>query len=180
MGSTRVGRKPEGKRPAKKSPAKRSKVVKDLGGRPTKYRSEYAEQGRKLCLLGATDNELADFFEISESTLNVWKIEHAEFAESLRRGKMVADANVGERLYERAMGYSHPEEKIFCDTRDGKVTRAETTRHYPPDTTAAIFWLKNRQKSRWRDRHDVAVENDIPPVIFTADISAGAGPKDED
>lgn len=53
--------------------------------RPTKYQEAYAEQARKLCLLGYTDAELADFFEVSEATINNWKLEYPEFLESIKR-----------------------------------------------------------------------------------------------
>lgn len=53
--------------------------------RPTKYQEAYAEQARKLCLLGYTDAELADFFEVSESTINKWKIDYPKFSESIKR-----------------------------------------------------------------------------------------------
>lgn len=119
------------------------------GGRPTKYKDEFAEQARKLCLLGATDAELADFFEVDESTINNWKIEHIEFLESIKKGKGIADANVADRLYQRALGYEHEEVKLF--QYQGDVIREEVIKHYPPDTTSAIFWLKNRQKDKWRD-----------------------------
>jgi hypothetical protein len=101
-------------------------------GRPTAYKKEYNEQAYKLCLLGATDKEMADFFGVSEVTFNAWKKNHPEFLKSLKKGKEIADANVASRLYERAMGYSHPEEKIFNDNGKPKKTdlqrkeRAET------------------------------------------------------
>lgn len=55
--------------------------------RPTKYQEAYAEQARKLCLLGYTDAELADFFEVSESTINKWKLDYPEFSESIKKGR---------------------------------------------------------------------------------------------
>jgi hypothetical protein len=76
-------------------------------------REEYDEQARKLCLLGATDAELADFFGVSEQTLNTWKKVHPKFLESMNRGKIIADAEVAEKLYHRACGYSHEAVKIF-------------------------------------------------------------------
>lgn len=71
-------------------------------GRPSRYKSEYSQQAYKLCLLlGATDKNLADYFDVSEATINNWKHQHPEFLESLKAGKEEADARVGESLYQR-------------------------------------------------------------------------------
>lgn len=121
-------------------------------GRPSKYKTEYAEQARKLCLLSATDREIANFFEVTESTLNLWKQQHPNFSESIKLGKAQADANVADRLYQRAMGFEHDSEEI--KVVGGKVKRIRTRKIYAPDTTAAIFWLKNRRKDEWRDRQE--------------------------
>jgi hypothetical protein len=127
-------------------------------GRPSRYKQEYAEQAYKLCLLGAKDEDLADFFGVQVSTLNNWKKAHKDFMESLKEGKDIADATISESLFHRAKGYSHPEDKIFC-SKDGDVTTVATTKHYPPDTTACIFWLKNRQKEHWRDVKEQRIDN---------------------
>lgn len=119
-------------------------------GRPSKYRPEFVEQARKLALLGAIDREIADFFGIAESTLNNWKLEHPEFLESLKSGKEVADDRVERSLYHRAIGYSHDAVKMF--QAGGEVISESYVEHYPPDTTAAIFWLKNRRPAQWRDK----------------------------
>ena len=124
-------------------------------GRPTLYKKEYCEQAFKLCLLGAIDKELADFFGVEEQTVNNWKINYPEFFESIRDGKEKADANVAKSLYQKAIGYSHPEDKIF--NNDGVPLIVPTVKHYPPDTIAATFWLKNRKGTVWRDK----VEQDI-------------------
>jgi hypothetical protein len=126
-------------------------------GRPSKYKPEYVEQARKLCKLGATDSELADFFEVSLSTLSLWKVEHQEFSESLKIGKDEADKRVEDALYNRAMGYSHEDSDIRVI--DGKVVVTPLIKHYPPDTTAAIFWLKNRKQKDWRDLKAVELGN---------------------
>lgn len=123
--------------------------------RPSSYRPEFAEQARKLCLLGATDKDLAGFFNVSEQTVNAWKGAHPEFLESLKDGKERADAMVAERLYRRALGYEHPAVKIFADPKSGAEQIVDYTEIYPPDTTAAIFWLKNRRPDLWRDKQDV-------------------------
>jgi len=123
-------------------------------GRPTKFEDSYCEKAYKLCLLGAIDKQIADFFGVSESTLNKWKLDYPEFSESLKSGKDEADALIAHSLFHRAKGYSHTDTKFA--THEGMITdEKEYTKHYPPDTTAAIFWLKNRQKEAWRDAKDI-------------------------
>lgn len=127
-------------------------------GRPTKYIDTYPSQVEKLCKLGATDAEIADFFDVSESTINLWKLEHPDFSESIKAGKMLADANVADRLYQRALGFEHDSEEIKV-VSDGQgegssIVRVPIRKIYPPDSTAAIFWLKNRQKDKWRDKSE--------------------------
>jgi len=140
--------------------AKGNKHAKgNTGGRPTLYKQEYNQYAYKLCLLGAMDAELADFFNVEESTINNWKKDHKEFLESIKRGKIQADAEVASKLFHRAKGYDHPEDKIFND--QGFPLIIPTTKHYPPDTTAAIFWLKNRQPSKWRDKTEIDLKANV-------------------
>lgn len=118
--------------------------------RPSKYQPEYATQAAKLCALGATDSQLADFFEVAVSTISLWKVQHSEFSEALKVSKDQADAKVEQSLYRRAMGYE-------CDEVDIRVIANELVQTpirkiYPPDTTACIFWLKNRKSAEWRDK----------------------------
>jgi hypothetical protein len=89
---------------------------------------------------------------VKVSTIYCWKKAHPEFSEALKKGKTLADAEVAEKLYHRACGYSHPAVKIF--QYEGTPVEVPYTEHYPPDTTAAIFWLKNRQPSKWRDKRE--------------------------
>ena len=120
--------------------------------RPSKYKEEFCGQATKLCRLGATDKQLSDFFSVTEKTLNLWKKKHPEFLQSLKVGKEESDNQVVRSLFERATGYSHPDTHI--SNYQGKITVTEIVKHYPPDTTACIFWLKNRDKENWRDRPD--------------------------
>lgn len=120
------------------------------GGRPTDYREEYAEQALKLCKLGMTNEELAEFFEVAVSTIHAWRNKFQEFSDALKEGKTLADAEVASKLFHRATGYEHPEDDI--KSIGGAIVITPTTKHYPPDTTAAIFWLKNRQPKLWRDK----------------------------
>lgn len=121
-------------------------------GRPSPYKPEHAKQAKKLCALGATDIEIADFFSVSVATISNWKNDHKDFLEALKSGKAQSDERVERSLYHKAIGYSFDSEEIF--QHRGRIIRAAVRKHIPPDTTAMIFWLKNRRKDQWRDRHE--------------------------
>jgi len=137
---------------------------KSNAGAPEKYREEYAERVYDLALLGLKDTEIAAVFQVSEPTLNKWKKQHPEFFKSLNEGKAIADGKVARRLYERALGFETIEEKLGPG---GMVVELKTV--CPPDTAAAIFWLKNRQRANWRDKVETGMTdkdgNDVPPAF---------------
>lgn len=137
---------------SKKKDYKTKPNGKAATGRPDKYKPEYATQVEKLCLLGAIDEEIADFFQIKTSTLNRWKKKYEDFWEAIKRGKMAADANVATRLYQRALGYEHPDTDIRVV--DGHIVKTAIRKYYPPDTAAAIFLLCNRQRGKWKRNVD--------------------------
>lgn len=122
-------------------------------GRPSKKDGLDLKQVEKLARRGWTDLEMARFFEVDQATWYRWKAADEAFCEALKEWKAEADAQIERSLYERAKGYSHPEDKIFVDK--GEPVIVPTTKHYPPDTTAMIFWLKNRQPERWRDKQEL-------------------------
>jgi hypothetical protein len=128
-------------------------------GRPSKYRPEFVEQAKKLCRLGATDIEIADFFDVNVATLYRWKNENEDFCESLKVSKETADDRVERSLFTRALGYLHDD--VDIRVVDHKVVMTPIRKYYPPDTTACIFWLKNRKPDLWREKRDdnVAPEN---------------------
>lgn len=138
-------------------------------GRPSGYKKEYAKQAVHLCKLGATDIEIADFFQVSVATISNWKNAHKDFLEALKTGKSKSDERVERSLYHRAIGYSFDSEEIF-NGKDG-VVRVPIRKHIPPDTTAMIFWLKNRRKEQWRDRqqHELTGEDGKPIEINITD-----------
>ena len=144
----------------------KAKVKKNKGGRPTDYKEEYNEQVKKLCLLGATDERIGNFFNVSEQTVNAWKTKHPLFLESIREGKEVADANVANALYNKAIGFSHKEMKVF--NNQGEILTHEVDKHYPPDTGAAFIWLKNR--GGWKDKQEVEHSGEV--VTFNMDFGS--------
>lgn len=113
-----------------------------------------AETIGKLCALGHTDFEIAGFFEISADLMKRWKAEFEPIAHAFRTGKEIADERVERSLFHRATGYTFDAVKIFNDK--GAVTQVPYVEHVAPDTTACIFWLKNRRQELWRDRREVA------------------------
>lgn len=131
-------------------------------GRPTKYKEEYNELAYNYCLLGATDAELGEFFDVDERTINNWKIDYPEFFHSIKKGKEIADAKVAQALFHRATGYSH--EDIDIKMYEGGIIETPYTKYYPPDATSAIFWLKNRQPKKWRDKQVTEHEGEVTVV----------------
>ena len=137
-------------------------------GRPSCYKSEFSEQAYTLCAKVFLDNDLADFFNVSETTINNWKLAYPEFLESIKAGKDEFDVTVVEgALKHRATGYSHP--AVDIRVVNGELVQTPITKHYPPDTSAAIFFLKNRNPARWRDRqqleHDVAEDSPMAALL---------------
>ncbi len=147
------------------------------GGRPSKYTDITLEQAYKLALLGAKDEQLADFFKVTVSTIAEWKNSKEGFSEALKEGKYKADAEVADSLYNRALGYEYTEQQaIKCrkgkDANGGIIEEIEVVsvaRVVPPDTTACIFWLKNRQKEQWRDKHEIGGNPENPLRIYHTD-----------
>lgn len=119
---------------------------------------------------GATDTELAAYFDVAESTLNKWKKEHPEFSESLKQGKSETDIDVAASLHKRAIGSTVKEVKRQYleenGKRTGEVRVTETEKEVPPDTTACIYWLKNRQPAQWRDKVTVEQTTENPVRQF--------------
>lgn len=141
---------------------------KNKGGRPSKFNGIDLDQVKILVKAGMTDEQMAKFFGVNTDTWYEWKKVHPAFSEALKDWKAEADGKVEASLYERARGYSHPEEKIFCN--NGEIVRTTTTKHYPPDPTSMIFWLKNRQPEKWRDRQDVDLTTGGKPFNLTSAI----------
>lgn len=125
-------------------------------GRPSTYSPEMAEQAEKLCRLGATDYELADFFDVDVVTIYRWRNTHEEFCKAVKVGKDAADERVARAFYNRAVGYTYPSEKLVTVSLGGsmgsEVQRHATVEHVPPDPGAAFNWLKNRRGDEWREK----------------------------
>jgi len=127
---------------------------------PTRWDKDYIRQVFFLCLLGATDIQIAQVFGVKVETIDLWKRTHPQFMASMKQGKIEADTKVVHSLYLAAIGYSHLYEIVMPNrvrTYDkGKlveehteILRVKTIKSYPPNVTAAIKWLQARQPDTW-------------------------------
>lgn len=101
---------------------------------------------------GLTDEQIAQNMGIAPKTLYRWKEQYCQICQSLKRGKEVVDRQVENALLKRALGYKYDEVTIEKGVETKRVTKEVV-----PDTTAQIFWLKNRRPDKWKDKQDVEV-----------------------
>jgi len=131
-------------------------------GRRSNYKEEYCGEVHNLFIAaqyGLTDKSIAAYFNTSEQTINKWKKDYPNFLESLKHTKNELDQNVENSLYQRAIGYSHPE--VHISNYQGTITKTDITKQYAPDPTSMIFWLKNRQRDKWRDVQETIVKQEV-------------------
>jgi hypothetical protein len=128
-------------------------------GQPTLYKPEYCELAHNYCLLGATNEVLANFFGVAPRTVDNWIATHADFADAVRKGRAVADAVVVRALFERAKGFSH--EVTRTTLYQGEERTVTNTVSYPPDTQACMFWLRNRQRDYWQAKTEAPLEPEV-------------------
>lgn len=138
---------------------KRKPKPKKVMGRPTVYDEVKKRSAAKLSELGATNDEIAVTLGVDVSTIYRWLNQHKDFYEAIKSSKEVADKAVEATLYRSAMGYTHTEEKIMVVK--GKVTRVPVVKHYAPNSTSLIFWLKNRRPDLWRDVNKLQLDGPL-------------------
>ena len=109
---------------------------------------------------GLTDEQIAYNMGICRDTLIQWKKRYSDISDTLKKGKEVVDRQVENALLKRALGYKYTE-VTKERTEGGFVVTKEVTKEVVPDTTAQIFWLKNRKPNEWRDKQNVELEGEI-------------------
>ena len=159
-------------------------MKKKKEGRPSLYDKIDKAKLKALYLDGKTDAEIADIFGVTRRTIVNWRKKNPEFVLALNEEwKKAADDRVERSLYERACGYSHPETKaqwVESELQDeagewhkvGRWEYAELTKHYPPDATSMIFWLKNRQPTKWRDKQEIDIGGTVTTELPAEDRKA--------
>lgn len=147
-----------------KTPEQREKEKANRNpvGRPPKFPDIDLKQVEKLAAFGRLDlADIAYIMGVDNDTLHKWRKRYKEFNEAIKKGRSTANSNVKRKIYERATGYTHDEEKIFCvkieptelNPEGIVIKRVKTKKHYPPDPTAFIFWMCNQEPDEWkRDR----------------------------
>lgn len=155
-------------------------------GRPTKFKEEYIEEAYKLSLLGLTDIQMAKFFEVAESTFHLWKLEHPNFSESLKRGKLKADMEIVDSLRQTCFDRQIPEvqafktKNIFYNAEgkrmeEEKIEMVETARGVPADFKSIALWLGNRHPELWSSKPTTNVELNIPNILQNNPLSNDKG-----
>lgn len=192
-GKAKAPEKPKGRKPSPKptepaeKPAAKKPVMarqKHPGGRPRKevtarrpvgrpgeYSPKLAERAKRLCLLGLTNDQIADSFGITGETVRQWRLRYPEFAAALDFGREHADAVIANSLFQRAKGYRHRAVKIF-KPKDEAPTKVSYVEHYPPDTAAAVHWLNVRaNKYGWKSKSEQAVTGPNGGPIDVRDLT---------
>jgi hypothetical protein len=127
-------------------------------GRPTVYNPENAEIARLACMLGATNETLAERFEVSRRTIDNWIATIPEFGNAIRQGRQVADETVISALFSRATGMEQEMTRVFCYR--GQPVTVNYTVQLPPETRACMYWLRNRRPWQWRENRPFVDEAD--------------------
>lgn len=131
-------------------------------GRPNRFGPEMSAQAHNYCLLGAANEDLAEFFGVHPSTIDRWIAERGEFGDAVRRGRVVADSQGARGLCDRAVGHDRKVEHSVIV--DGALKPVTNTIHYPPNVQACIFWLRNRRCETWSDRPPASSIDPYDPV----------------
>ena len=140
-----------------------------VGGanRATLYRPEYCRIAQKLIAGGSTQFEVSQDLGIAETTLYKWCSEYPEFALALRGGFEIADNRVEHALFSKATGHKWVEEvksKTINDEGEEVEEVTQISKQLPPDNSAIFFWLKNRRAHKWKDKHEITVNQNITVV----------------
>ena len=131
-------------------------------GRKGKYADWLTPEGLTLiegwAREGLSDEQISHNMGIVPKTLYEWMNKYSDISKSVKKGKEVADFEVENALYKSAMGYEYEEVKQYIkDMGNGKQEKRieKTMKHIAPNTTAQIFWLKNRKRDKWNDRQHI-------------------------
>jgi len=136
--------------------------VKKCVGRPPGFSLRLLQKAEKLWRKGEIDEDVAKALKICCKTLYTWFKKYPEFLQAKTSAKAYADSLVEQALFKRATGFVAPD--CHVSQWDGSVTITPLEKHYPPETAAIVFWLKNRKPKEWRDKAELHIEQEIAGV----------------
>lgn len=117
------------------------------------YDKKFVKVARQMCVMGATDLELANAMGVTKRSIMAWRNKYPAFARACKVAKKHPDERVKRSLFELAVGYEMEVEELF--QHQGKIIRAKTIKKFKPDVWACLKWLFNRDPANWRDRSEV-------------------------
>jgi hypothetical protein len=134
--------------------------IGNVGGKKENdYKPEYAELAALLVsVYGSTPTELGKVFGVNPSAIVMWINRHADFRSAIEDATRNTNIRVMARLFRQCMGYKIKTERLFYDGRRGKLVKGIYTEHKQPETSAMIFWLKNRMPEKWQDKMGVGID----------------------
>jgi hypothetical protein len=139
-----------------------------------KYKPEYVQLAFKFALLGSTIKQLAEMFDVTEDCVNKWRHAHPEFGQAVLDGRDIADAEIANSLYHRALGVKIKEEKAHVV--EGEVIVTSLEKEIPADVGAQKYWLSNRSKKKWANSGDV----DVNVHVYKPQIKRFDGSEDSE
>jgi hypothetical protein len=134
-------------------------------GHPSDYRPVFAKLAAKMAKLGALDTDFAEAFGVSTRTIERWRATIPEFCRAIKTEQEGATNHVVRSLFHRACGYTVEVRKAFYDKNSGNVLQGVEDQHFPPDTGAAAFWLKNKRPAEWRDRREIDISGNVSVTV---------------
>jgi hypothetical protein len=164
-------------------PAQKANLTSAIG-RNSLYNHDYPVQAFKLCLLGATNKELAAYFDVSPLTISNWKNFHSAFNDAVTRGKKMADMEVAHSLYQATLDrvitlrQAIKCKEVYYDDNGKRVEKERievinVEKHIPACFRSQQFWLRNRNPSHWGLKIDDSAD---PAPVITLDLGSGHNP----
>jgi hypothetical protein len=144
-------------------------------GRPSLFSETHQKIAFAMAKLGATEKQISDELGINIATITNWKKEHPDFFATLKTAKQEADEKVEKSLYKLATGYKYKTQKpMVVSDGNGLGSHVEIVEYeetVQPNTTACIFWLKNRKPAEWRDKQEIQHSGGISVNLAPLDES---------
>lgn len=168
------------------APKGHKRSVGNKGGAPAIYRAVFSEVVELAVSRGATVREVAEKLKIHRDTIDGWRRKHPKFDLAFVRGREGMIDNVEASLYDRATGYKHSDldiRTVAVGNGCSQIVKTPITKHYPPDTGAATFILKNLRNQQWKDRQELTGEDGGPVMVvvqsqLNPDEVTGGAPKE--